>query len=588
MRKLLILFAVVTTMLAASCNKYDDSALTGRMDNLENRVERLETLCNQMNTNISSLQTLVNALQQNDYVTSVTPIVQNGVEVGYTISFAKSSPITIYHGKDGAKGDRGEQGIQGEKGDTYVPFIGVKQDIDGIYYWTLDGDWLLCDGKKVKATGQDGAQGEKGDSGLQGDKGDTGAQGPQGDKGDTGAIGPQGPQGADGITPKLKIENGYWYVSYDNGATWEDEPLGKATGDNGNDGSDANSIKITEDEYNVYFELPDGTVITISKSGAGCGNGQYNSADLIRFEDINVKKICVQNWDTNHDGELSYEEAAAVTSIGTAFSQNKDIQLFNEFKYFVNVAELEEGAFRSCSNLWYITLPNSITKIGNYAFYACSAIIDIKLPKNLLMIGNSTFYATNPTGGTIIIPKSVQSIGENAFHDFKGSKIEFEPQSELTDLGVGAFFAAEITDICIPKGVKVIQPKTFYLCRNLTKVSFEEGSLLTTVQAKIQSSGGGTLYQAFGSTALIEFDASNCKYLSEIETYVFNDNSSSYNAPPITIFKIGAMIPPTCSSNTFYAPSKATLYVPKESIEVYRNTSVWKNFKSIVALEDLE
>ncbi|EKC61454.1 hypothetical protein LEA_12349, partial [human gut metagenome] len=53
------------------------------------------------NTNISSLQTIVTALQKNDYVTNVTPIMQNGKEVGYTITFSKSNPITIYHGKDG-------------------------------------------------------------------------------------------------------------------------------------------------------------------------------------------------------------------------------------------------------------------------------------------------------------------------------------------------------------------------------------------------------------------------------------------------------------------------------------------------------
>lgn len=83
-------------MLFASCSdEYDDSALTGRVDNLENRVAKLEELCKQMNTNISSLQTIVTALQKNDYVTNVTPIMQNGKEVGYTITFSKSNPITI-------------------------------------------------------------------------------------------------------------------------------------------------------------------------------------------------------------------------------------------------------------------------------------------------------------------------------------------------------------------------------------------------------------------------------------------------------------------------------------------------------------
>ena len=54
-----------------------------------------------MNTNISSLQTIVTALQNNDYVTGATPLMKDGKEIGYTITFSKSNPITIYHGKDG-------------------------------------------------------------------------------------------------------------------------------------------------------------------------------------------------------------------------------------------------------------------------------------------------------------------------------------------------------------------------------------------------------------------------------------------------------------------------------------------------------
>lgn len=72
-----------------------------------------------MNTNISSLQTIVNALQNNDYITGVTPTTKDGETIGYTITFTKSQPITIYHGEDGQDG--------------YTPQIGVKKDTDDIY-----------------------------------------------------------------------------------------------------------------------------------------------------------------------------------------------------------------------------------------------------------------------------------------------------------------------------------------------------------------------------------------------------------------------------------------------------------------------
>ena len=69
------LFAVLLCVNFISCNKeYDDSIINDRIDDLENRVYKLEELCSQMNTNIGSLQSLINALQERDYITNVTPI----------------------------------------------------------------------------------------------------------------------------------------------------------------------------------------------------------------------------------------------------------------------------------------------------------------------------------------------------------------------------------------------------------------------------------------------------------------------------------------------------------------------------------
>ena len=88
MKQLFRFWIVAALLLMVGCSKeYDDSVLVGRVDDLESRVQRLEQLCQQMNTNISSLQTIVTALQNNDYVTGVTPITENGKIIGYTITF---------------------------------------------------------------------------------------------------------------------------------------------------------------------------------------------------------------------------------------------------------------------------------------------------------------------------------------------------------------------------------------------------------------------------------------------------------------------------------------------------------------------
>ena len=233
-----LLFLTVLFLTPSCKDGYDDSELTGRVENLENRVQKLEE---QMNSNISSLQAILKALDNNDYITGVTPIMEGDKEIGYTISFKKENPITIYHGQNGQNGQDGKPGEDGQDG--YTPQIGVKQDTDGIYYWTLDGEWMTDEsGNKIKAQGIDGQNGQ---------------DGMPGENGQDGKPGQDGQNGQDGITPQFKIENEYWWVSYDDGATWK--KLGQATG------SDATSIfkSVTKNDKEVIFTLNDDTTIVI-------------------------------------------------------------------------------------------------------------------------------------------------------------------------------------------------------------------------------------------------------------------------------------------------------------------------------------
>ncbi len=219
-------------LLFGCSDKYDDSALRNDLNDLEKRVAKLEELCKQMNTNISSLQKIVDAFEGHLSISQVEQITD-----GYIIHFSDGSTATIKNGMN--SGD--------------APVIGVRQDADGMYYWTLNGNWLTDEkGNKVKAQGTDGKDGVDGEDGTNGT---------------------DGKDGADGITPQLKIENGRWMLSMDNGETWTD--IGQATGADGTDGKDgvdgkdgANGIfkSVTEDDDNVYFTLEDDSVITIPKS----------------------------------------------------------------------------------------------------------------------------------------------------------------------------------------------------------------------------------------------------------------------------------------------------------------------------------
>lgn len=283
MKKFNLILAVALLSVLPACNNdlWDSiHGIENQITTLDARVTRLEELCKEMNTNITALQTIVNVLQTNDYITSVTEVKKGGEVIGYTITFGKHNPITIYHGENGTDGKDGKDGIDGTNGqDGHTPVIGVAQDTDGIYYWTLDGEWLLDDnGNKLRVTGENGADGTNGTNGT---------------------------NGTDGITPQLKIENDYWFISYDNGATWTQ--LGKAKGDkgdkgtdgtngtNGKDGKDGDSMfqSITQDEDNVYFTLENGTLITVSKTPAIPEGGVQivNGAIMAPFSVSATKKV---------------------------------------------------------------------------------------------------------------------------------------------------------------------------------------------------------------------------------------------------------------------------------------------------------
>lgn len=308
------------------CSKYDDGELWNSVNDLEARLSALEKQCKEMNTNIESMKVIVDVLQSNDYITNVTVISENGVEIGYKIDFHVHPSITIYHGKEGSAGEtpyvgengnwwvgssdtgvnaKGENGLtpiigsngnwwigdrdtgvkaKGENGkDGVTPVIGVKQAEDDCYYWTQkigeeESTWILdSEGNKIKATGEDGQAGETPYIGSNGNwwigTRDTGVKA-------------TGEEGQNGLTPNIG-ENGNWWIGT------EDTGI-KAKGENGitpqlkiendnwmlsvdngqtwqnlgkakGDKGDSFFKSVTNDVNDLTLVLEDGTVIKLPK-----------------------------------------------------------------------------------------------------------------------------------------------------------------------------------------------------------------------------------------------------------------------------------------------------------------------------------
>ena len=197
--------------------------LEDRVTSLENRLDKLEAL---VNDNVNSIKALVEANAKAVTINSVTT-----TDNGYVIKFSDGTTATITNGQDGAPGQNGQDGAPGQDGkDAAAPQIGV-QEIDGVLYWTVNGELLKFNGENIRATGNDGQDG---------------------------APGQAGQDGKDGITPQFKVEEGKWYISFD-GEVWSE--VGSAV-------TEVKSVVTVETTDEAYIFHIDDTTISIPKTNA--------------------------------------------------------------------------------------------------------------------------------------------------------------------------------------------------------------------------------------------------------------------------------------------------------------------------------
>ena len=168
------LLTLLVLLVLSACQKKDINALKGRITDLEGQLAALKNAVNTINTDIKSLQAIITALQNKVSVNSYT-----ATSTGYLLTMSNGTTIELKNGINGTNGTNGAD----------APRIGVKQDTDGQYYWTLAGEFLLQNGQKLRVTGNNGTNGTN---------------------------------GINGITPLLQVnaETNYWMISYDNGNTW--------------------------------------------------------------------------------------------------------------------------------------------------------------------------------------------------------------------------------------------------------------------------------------------------------------------------------------------------------------------------------
>lgn len=241
----LIMLAAGLLGFAACTGELED-----RVTSLENRLDKLEAL---VNDNVNSIKALVEANAKAVTINSVTT-----TDNGYVIKFSDGTTATIANGQDGAPGQDGQDGK-----DAAAPQIGV-QEIDGVLYWTVNGELLKFNGENIRVTGNDGQDG---------------------------APGQDGQDGKDGITPQFKVEEGKWYISFD-GEVWSE--VGSAV-------TEVKSVVTVETTDEAYIFHIDDTTISIPKTNAfSLKLDQNDSIELKAGERIMLTYNIVGEDETTH------------------------------------------------------------------------------------------------------------------------------------------------------------------------------------------------------------------------------------------------------------------------------------------------
>ena len=259
-----------------------------------------------------------------------------------------------------------------------------------------------------------------------------------------------------------------------------------------------------------------------------------------------------------------------------------------------SVTSIGNSAFKGCSSLTNITIPNSVTSIGMGAFQNCSSLTTITIPDSVTSIGTNVFYyCTSLT--TITIPNSVTSIGGSAFQNCSSLTNITIPDS-VTSIGDYAFAGCiELTSITIPDSVTSIGGSAFQNCSGLTSIEVangntkyhSNGNCLIKMETKTLILGCKTsVIPADGSVTSIGYEAfRGCSGLTNITipnsvTSIYN--YAFYNCSSLTKVNMLPITPPTILNNTL-DDTVQSIYVPAQCGETYKTATNWNAYADKIA-----
>ncbi|MBR2030780.1 MAG: leucine-rich repeat domain-containing protein [Alistipes sp.] len=377
--------------------------------------------------------------------------------------------------------------------------------------------------------------------------------------------------------------------------------------DNGNIATDSDLKIAASKNFEIYYQ-----------------GAWVKKSDLsIDFADSEVKRLCVENWDTDGNGELSYSEAAEVTELSGYYEDRvfeyTNITSFDELQYFTALKTIGQYSFYGCRKLTSITLPQSVTTIGEFAFCA-TGISSITIPDSVESIGYgicgqchnlSAIYGKFATDDNrcLIVDGVLNSVAP-------ADLTEFVIPSGVTEIGALTFNKlTNFTSITIPESVSKINNCAFEDCSSLTSITIPDSvesigiyifrgcHNLSAIYGKFASDDNRCLIvdgvlNAIAPAGLTEYVIPSG--VTEISDYTFYEltNFTSITIPE-SVSKINYYAFGFCSSLTsvYCRPttppagdyglfqsnaSNRKIYVPTASVEAYKSAEYWSDYADAI------
>lgn len=345
-------------------------------------------------------------------------------------------------------------------------------------------------------------------------------------------------------------------------------------------------------------------------------SAQEKTCEVV-YENSNINlnrtgKISVPSSVTFRDEDLS------VTRIGyRAFLDSKSV---SSVELPSTITYIDHSAFENCISLTSITIPESVNILRSSAFENCSYLQSISIPSSIKTIENYTFAGcVNLT--KIDLPETLTTIQDFAFNNCE-SLVSIDFPNNLYSIGESAFNGCKSLEaLIIPASIKGIGREAFYNCNNLTKIEFQDSPNSLSLSGMTSTgkvyfaldpegnlstlkTGRTLVYLYKDLTNLLNLEIGDNVSVEEfncgtnLENLIIGKNvkfQQRYEEGMrlITFHLYNKLQTLKCYDETpSYSPSfsqsqylNVKLYVPNESVELYKSTSPWNKFWYIEGFE---